>query len=73
MRFGLLLPQVEAEPANTITKRLSAIAEESFYRTDGIRLTIAYGVAELIQNKKESAQDLMDRAVAALEKAQNPQ
>ncbi len=70
--FGLAFAAGSMEQAGVIAERLAAIVEEQHCQVDGIRLRLAFGVSELMQDKEESVQELMNRAVAAMEKTENP-
>ncbi|UCD81551.1 MAG: cyclic nucleotide-binding domain-containing protein, partial [Desulfobacterales bacterium] len=65
--FALLMPQISMTEAQRFCRRLQRISEDSHLETDGRRVRLAFGLAELVLDKDEKGTDLVDRATAFLQ------
>ena len=69
-RFALLMPQVAAAEAEAICSRLVEVVRQAS-NDEGLQLSIVYGLCQLPSEGEDCAEDLIDRAVVALQAACN--
>ena len=65
--FALLLPQISIDEAKRLCHRLQSISEDNQIETDGNRVELAFGLAELALDKEENSSNLIERAIAFLQ------
>ena len=67
--FALLMPQTSFDEAKNICHTLKRVLENKNLSINAIRVKIAFGLAELVQERDKTGSDLLAKATALLQNA----
>jgi len=66
--YALLMPQTSFDEAQDFCDRLKHISDKNYSEFDGVRIKLAFGLAELTPGKDESGAELLAKATSVLQK-----
>ena len=61
------MPQTSLDEAENFCDRLKDISEKNYSEIDGVRLKLAFGLAELTPGKEETGAELLAKATSVLQ------
>ena len=64
--YALLMPQTSFDEAQNFCNRLKRLSEKKYAEIDGMRLKLAFGLAELTLGEDETGADLLAKASSVL-------
>ena len=62
------MPQTSLDEAQDFCNRLERIPEKNYSKIDGVRVKLAFGLAELTPGKEETGAELLAKATSVLQK-----